>query len=419
MWPFTKKEINFIPSKEYFFTPFKNIAIDWKQLFKDNQNNSLLLSYFNDIAEVQAPILKFADAATLVKIKSNVPEVEKLLSKPNPFQNYGEYISQFIIYKRLMGNSIVNAFSPLTADGKKPIHLFNLSPEFVKIQTSKDKDFRFNTIELYIFDSGDARKNKLEIDPEYILHVKESNPNFSNDQYLFGLSRYASCYRNIETLSNGYDAKKNIYKNGPRLAITGKAQGDFASVNTEDDLRGVQERYKKYGMREQDYNAFITDMPLDVKVISFNVQDLQITEMNASDFQRLCDAQTIDSRCFSDLKGSTFTNKEAALNDFYNNSFRSEMDSITKDHEAFLKKWWPNLELTNDYSAISYINKNDELVYASLFEEVKLGLMTRNDYFEKIGKERIKLPEFDQYFFWSNGWFPVKNQNINTDGTNI
>ena len=414
MWPFKKKELTI--KRGNFWYPMENTPITWSSIFDETQNNKLLIKYFNELAEMQAPIMKYADLATLVKIKSNIPEVENLLFKPNYYQGWAEYISLFMIYKRLLGNAIVDAFTPMTMDGRKPKSLYNLPPQYITIKTSNDKDFRFNKIESYVFDTKDPKMEKLLIEPEYILHVKESNPNFTDNEFLWGLSRYASCYRNIETLSNGYDAKKNIYTNGPRLIITGKAQNEFANINTSEDISEVQDRYKKYGMRKQDYNAFITDVPLDVNNVSFSINDLQINEMKASDFQTLCDAQGIDARVFSDLKGSTFDNKKTALYDFANNAFRSEMDSIIKDHEGFLKRWWPNLELKADYSNISEINIHDEEMYNSLFEDVKLGLMTRNQYFELIGKEIVNIPEFNDYYFWNNGWFSVKNIN---NGNNL
>jgi phage portal protein BeeE len=406
MWPFKTKAK--IYNTGLGFNAFGNQTHSFTKLFTANQNNTLLLDYFNNISEVAAPIMKYSDGAARMKFKTNIPEVEKLLNNPNYYQDFNQFLSLLIIYKRLFGNSVINFISStdiLTAKSK-PIEAFVMSPQRMKISTENSTNILSNKILEYKFSFSDLRTDKsISVNPENILHLKNANPNVISNQYLFGISKYAGVYRNIESIIEGYGAKVMLYKNGPRLVITGKATGEFASMSSSEDIKKVQDRMSMYGFGEGKYQNLITDVPLDVRSVSLNVGQLQILENNASDFQRICDAQGIDSRVFSDLKGSTFSNKEAALNDFWNGSFKGEIDSTFESIREYLSKFWPNLELIPDYSQIAAIVAESQKEKDRILKEAEKGLITRNEYLERIGQEKRPEKEFNElYFLTSNGW---------------
>lgn len=428
MWPFKKKSINFNGDlqsiqRTALFTGFGFGARTFQDLYRITQNNQLLIYYFNNIAEVAAPIMKYFDGASQVKFTCNIPEVTKLLEKPNHYQSWDDFISLVVLYKRLLGNSIINGLTTvdLRTARSAPKQLFVLSPEFTSIIVENNKDWRLNKIKQYVFDSFEGEKSPLLIDPIGILHLKESNPNFLQNQYLFGESRYCGCAKNIECITSSYNTKASLY-DGPNLIITGKQQGEFANANQGENIEVVQAAMKKYGNKPGQFKNLITDVALDVFKASFNVGELQINENNIADFQRLCDVQNIDSKVFSDSKSSTYNNKKEALKDFYNNGFKSEIDSTFADIEKWLKTWWPNLEFKPDYSGISAIQEANIENNVRLLEDCKLGLMTRNEYNLLTGREEIPLPEFNEYrgYVPNQGWILSGETQTNNvqDGNN-
>jgi len=423
MWnPFKKKtSITIGDNPKYqsgFLLGFGSSRVKYNQIYEANQNNNLLILYFNTLAEVAAPPLKYADGASQITLTTKNKEVLALLNKPNYHQGFNEFFSLLVLYKRLLGESIIDAVPQikLGVEGKKPNSLYLWTPQFTSIKLTKDKDFRDNSIDKYIFDSKEVDKKILSVDPDKILHLKEVNPNFKNNQYLFGESRYAGCYRNIESIIEGYGAKVNLYKNGPRLIITGKAQGDFASMGKSEDIATVQKAMKKYGAGANKYNNLITDVPLDVTNASLNVAQMQILPNNQHDFDRLCDAQGIDSKVFS--KEAKFEDKKSALKEFYNNAFRSEIDATVNDLQTYLQRWWPELnDLTPDYSQISEIVQANNEESERLLKNAEKGLMTRNEYLEAIGKDARKEPEFNQLYYYTdrNGWVSLTNTVTNEE----
>ena len=415
----------FKSSKSQIYNPysiftFGSSSVKFKKIYKASQDNELLIEYFNNVAEVAAPPLKYADGAGQVGFKTENKEVKKLLTTPNYYQGWNEFFSLLILYDALLGNSLVDAFTPgiMNNSGaieKKPSDLFVLSPQFTGIKVKEgEQDFRDNIIERYVFDSKEEKKKSLIIAPENILHLKEVNPNFKDNQFLFGESRYAGCYRNIESIIEGYGAKVNLYKNGPQLIITGKSQGDFAATAKTEDINTVQKAMKKYGMGDGQFRNLITDVPLDVKNASLNVAQMQILQNNQHDFDRLCDAQGIDSKVFS--KEAKFEDKKSALAEFYNNAFRSKIDSRFNDIQTYLQRWWPDLDdLEPDYSQIAEIVKANNEESERLLKDAEKGLITRNEYLEAIGKEERPEKEFNELFFLTgNGWVPL-TQNIQNE----
>ncbi len=227
--------------KPFSFFSFGASNVEFKKIYKASQDNKLLIEYFNNVAEVAAPPLKYSDGAAQITLDTENGEVKKLLIKPNYYQGFNEFFSLLVLYKRLFGEVIVDAFTPLKfGESIKPESLFLWSPQHTSVETTKDKDFRFNVIENYIYDPQEVDKDAIIVEPNKILHLKESNPNFQNNQYLFGESRYAGCYRNIESIIEGYGAKVNLYKNGPQFIATGKSQGEFASMARTENIEEVQ-----------------------------------------------------------------------------------------------------------------------------------------------------------------------------------
>ena len=91
--PFKKKNIDFIGelqpiNRTALFQPFGKTSYNFQRLFTIQQNNRLLIEYFNNIAEVAAPVMKYVDGASQIKINCNIPEVEKLLLNPNGETHY-------------------------------------------------------------------------------------------------------------------------------------------------------------------------------------------------------------------------------------------------------------------------------------------------------------------------------------------
>jgi len=230
---------------------------------------------------------------------------------------------------------------------------------------------------------------------------------------LYGISKLVSASKNIRSLESGYGAKVGLYENGPSVIITGKTQGEFASMNmqSEESVNQVQERFnKKYGLQENQYRIMATDIPLDVKMISMDFGQLQLNENNTRDFERICALFDVDSLVVGASSGSTFSNKETAEKSFYNGSFRRNIEDIIHNLTSLIQRFDPSLVLKPSYVNISQIVEEQKKWDEQLLSLTEKGLMTRNQYLEETGWASVNVPEFNEYYTYSGmGWMPVNN----------
>lgn len=417
----------------YFFNTLGNTRINWNNVYKNAQNSKKLIQNYNDLTEVSVPINYYADGVAQVDFQVFRKQGEKLiqienhwiidlLNNPNFYQNRDEFFMEVAIYRLLLGNNytagtVIENIERVT----KPTSLFNLPPQYTEIELNnsryKDIDYRINKVQNYIV-KVDGYNIEITIPPEAVLHLKATNPNFDNKQYLFGLSNLVSCHKNIEALNEGYSAKVGLYRHGPRVVITGKQQqpGDMSTMLGSDNIKDIRNKWNSaYGLTEDQFQMLITDVPLDVKMISNNVKSLAINENNISDFQRICGALNIPSVILSDNANSTYNNILEAKDQFYNGPFITFTDSIAKGFTEYFQRFEKDIYIQADYSGISEIVDAQERKHDRLKADTEKGLMTRNDYYAAIGKETVSIAEFDQYYYFnqSSGWQPVTQTQTN------
>lgn len=434
MWPFRKKSINLIGESGRFLTPnefilstFGTNIISWDNYIPNNQNDLLLIQKYNQLSEVSAPINKFAQSA-----KNVIPEIRtykngKLELVPShyltiPIQKFwDEQIDKAVVFRLLLGKLMIGANQYGKVDGQmivKPQDFYLIPPQYTLIKLDASSNVRNNVItsfEMQMPQTGQF----IVIPANEVLYIKSNNPDYSNYNYVYGISPLVSCSKNITSIEAGYGAKVGLYKHGPRVVMTGKTQGEFASANATSDENVVQlqERINsRYGLQENQFQVMITDIPLDVTVIGNSVQQLQINENNKADFQKICGVLDIESIILSDDTGSTFTNKQMAESAFYNGSFRSLVEDLCNNFTQFLNRWDRNIVLVPNYSKISQIMEKERLNNNSILEDAKLGLITRNEYLEATNQAIVKLPEFDEYRIYTiNGWLPTAGNPVQTN----
>jgi phage portal protein BeeE len=426
MWPFKRKSINQTINKSsdllrtnYILNTFGTNTVVWDKYIQSGQNDLLLIEKYNSIAEVSAPINKYAVTSKQVIVdtfkmvgKELKPVIDSDHIKIAVEKFWSENSDKLMIYKKLLGNVYINRFeynNPLS--GQKV--LFSLLPsQYTKIipEQKNNADIRTNKAKAYLV-SIDSNHTDVTIDAKDILHIKELSPNADNFNYLYGYSPLISCGKNITSIEAGYGAKVSLYQNGPRGIVTGKSQGEFAAANIQsnEDVLDVQKRFNsEYGMQTGQFAWLFTDIPLDVQLISYNNSQLQILENNKADVNRICGALNIDPRAVFSDENNTFDNVKQANRGFLVQSFKSEIDNIFIQLSKYISESYPGYVLKANYSNITEIVDALKENNIEILEQCEKGLLTRNEYFERIGERTIDYPEFNEYATFYNGiWSPV------------
>lgn len=429
MWPFKKKSAektnqNALPAQRIInddvvtFHQFGSSTVNWVRLISENkkQNDFILIDYFNQLPEVSAPILKFAENMPQVKLyfqDDNGNDIKNNEAIPIVNKFWTKYSKLMTVYDKLLGNVYIEAFSQLTFDSigsKKLTELFLHPTEYTSIKL-KDlvQDLRNIDIKNYQVKVNQDYKTII-IERDNMLHIKNDSI-FYNSNGVYGISDLVSCEKNLQAISSGYGARISLYDNGARVIITGKQQAnDFASINEDEQTEDIQRKANDtYGRTFGQYQIMVTKVPLDVTNISLNVGELQLNEMNSADFRRICNVFGQDSKIHGDPEATTYDNMDTAESDFYNGSFKRTALMYAKKLTEFINKWYPNFNILCDFSEIKSISNFEAEKEDKLFDKVAKGLMTRNDYLKEIGRNIVNKPEFNEYYVYGNDgkWYPT------------
>ncbi len=431
MWPFTKKSIKqpIIKSSDlirsnFILNTFGTTSAIWDKYIHSGQNDFLLIEKYNTITEVAAPINKYSVTSKQVIIdtfKMNgkelllVPENDPIKLAIDKF--WSENSDKILIYKKLLGNVYINRFEYANPIEGKKILLSLLPSQYTKIiaDQKNNADIRINKAKAY-YVKIDSNHVDITIDAKDVVHIKESSPNADNFNYLYGYSPLISCGKNITSIEAGYGAKVSLYQNGPRGIVTGKTQGEFAATNIQsnEDILEVQKRFNtEYGLQNGQFAWLFTDIPLDVKLISYDNSQLQINENNKADVNRICGALNIDPRAVFSDENNTYDNVKQANRGFLVQSFKSEIDNIVTQLSNYISANYQGYYLKANYINITEIVDALKENNIEILQQCEKGLLTRNEYFARIGERSVNLPEFDNFYTLYNGiWQEVKKQII-------
>jgi phage portal protein BeeE len=396
--------------QKYFFEKLNN----------EKDASEYLIKKYNTLNEVAAPINKMAEFGSVVEpelydandeyIEETSPLYKAILS-PNKYQNWQEFYKKHLIYRILLGQSYVNSYGYTSPNLAFELKL--LPPQYTTIHLKNKYDFRNLEIEYYEVKMNGFNDLKIT-DIETVMHVKNTSPNFGTEADLYGYSKLLGCVHNIESIEAGYQAKVGLYKHGPRVIITGKSQGEFASANLQsnEDVQQLQNRINtEYGLQTNQFSVMITDIPLDVSTVSMDMGQLKINENNIADFQSICRALDIDSRVLSDVSSSTFSNVEMAFDSFLNGSFKILIENDYAQWSQWLSILYKQkLTLKPNFENIPAIVKKQNEGNDKIILMAKDGLLTRNEALIRINEEPVSNPEFDEYFAYNTqnaAWKPV------------
>lgn len=441
MWPFNKKgvdktNLNGIQN-EPILTPyainlrtFGSGSVDWVHVVDKKQNDLLLIDYFNQLSEVSAPIRKYSDPVKIVKLELFNKEGKRLEDHPlQPIlKDFWENSSELLlIYDLLLGNAYIEGLSHSTTDDikgtkLKELVLFPSEYTLIDLKESDNIDFRNVEIRKYEVDITASKYKKVTALPENVLHYKNQNPFKDSANNVYGISRLASAEKNLQAIVSGYGARISLYDNGPKVVLTGKGKEDaFSGVNESEETTEIQKKLNDtYGRAGGQFQMMVTKAALDVTNISLNVKDLQLNELNGADFRRICNALNQDSKIHGDPDSTTYDNVNTALTDFYVNAFRPKIEKMLQQLTSFINtKGYPEVTIKGNYSSIKEIAQFDKRNDLELFRNVETGLMTRNEYLEQIGQQKVSFPEFDSYMTFFNGqWLPLTIQNNGQENDN-
>ncbi len=370
-------------------------------------------------------IIKPGDPMKGVKDSVIVEKAFRLFSQPNVLQSRREFLLMNSFFKDTFGNSFIFANdSKEKADIATTQSLWSVYPQYMGVKYANNFKYfeateKSDIIDKWVFESTLLKK---EFKPDEILHRKDVNLKFDKtNDILFGRSKIEALTKPLENINLAYESENVVLKNrGFRLMISMKqTPAEVGGLPMDEgDEKELQDAYGEYGLQEDQLQAFITRMPVDVQVIDQDVRKLGIHESIASNtmiVEHVFGVPEILIKLW--IEGTTFENQSASVKRLYQGTVIPEFRDYVNDLSNFLQldKYGYTYvvsfddvpELQEDKKEQAQANNLISKTYDALF---KSGGCTMNTWLRAIGAPELpngdrlitEFPPEDQALFLGN-----------------
>jgi hypothetical protein len=349
------------------------------------------------------------------EVKSgDADKYRKLLKKPNPIQTESQFDAQLNIYVDIFGYCPVLKVRPAGLEGTmmedEITALWNIPPWLFDIEYTRKWILQNKLSGMYEAYYMNWEGERIEIPFKDLFFVFDDGIGTENDTNLtIPDSRLRSNDFAVWNIIAAQKARNTlITRKGPTGILSSESQdGDGGSVplrpGEKDD---IQKDFKKYGIVGQSYQVIITDAAVKWQQMGSPTKDLLLFEEVEDDIFRLCDSYGVPHVLMATSKSTTYENQNQGRKDFIENTIVPESASRMEQFTIGLLGEESKLSIIRDYSKLSVMQEDKEkaavarktLDEACEIEYLK-GLITKNDWREKLGMERITDdPTFDEYF---------------------
>lgn len=343
-------------------------------------------------------------------VRGEYKEWEKLMQRPNPLQSGKQFLKQLYTYTKINGYCFgIKMYAAGFND--RPYQLWLLPPENIVLERkiygmvlpgsySKPTDL----YRIYFEYNG----QRTELDPEALMYFSDST--IIEPDTLLPESRLVPLRYPISNIIAIYEASSTlIQKRGALGILSNHSKDQLGSIPIEQPERErVQnEFYRNYGLTRGQSQIIITTAALQWQQMSMNVRDLMLNETQLTNLKDIYEGFDYPFVISSHSDQATYTNSETGDMRLYQNTIIPDADDLIEQQlNENLKTETLNIKIVANFEAIPALQKTKKMEYEgkrALNEALKIefdnGLITRNDWLEALGKDRIPNPEFDKYNF--------------------
>lgn len=372
-----------------------------------------LIELFHSVPEIYAPIDIIARGVSsgiyqLKRVKTDEvvydnKDINRLLSSPNPFQTFEQFIYESECYRLVTGKEFININIPdtLSYNYKNVSSIWNLPSDKIEVKTKQQIKLYSSTkiddvIIQYELQYGNS---KQVFTTDKVLYTHTTNLNWDGKKIISGASPLLSAERAICNLIAVYEARNVIYvKRGALGVIVSKksdASGNIALLPSE--KKAIREDLDKdYGITGNRFPYSITDQPVDFIRFGMSIQELQPFEETQSDASAIYAVLNVPRDLMPKQEGATFENQKQAEKRVYQNviipAAKNKCQSLTNflklnDFGYYLDVSFDHIEiLQEDKKFKSEVFKNNASSYVQLYEK---NLITKNQLLVSLGMEEV------------------------------
>ena len=144
-------------------------------------------------------------------VEVDMPELKKLMERPNPSQSYASWITELIAFGKLTGNRYVYGIGPDTGSNQgKYTEMYVMPSHIVEIYTGGF----MKPVDYYAIEYNGTYR----IDPECMLHIADFNPEYDGTgSHMYGQSPLKAGFRSMTTNNEAIETGVKYLQNQTRL----------------------------------------------------------------------------------------------------------------------------------------------------------------------------------------------------------
>lgn len=324
---------------------------------------------------------------------------EELLARPNPLQTDRQFRVELYTYIQAYGYCPVIVDQPAGfKDFSRVSAMWILPPNMCNIRFKTEKQMLYTKSWAELIDYIEFSQNgqTIRIDKNKVYFFTDISTNM--DASMFPDSKLTPLKYPINNLIKSYEARGVIADRRGAVGILSTERADSISVlpMDENEKQALQEDYRRYGMTKDQWQLFITNIPMRYQQMAMPVKDMMLLEMEQADVRTICNALGYPFHLLSNEEGTTFSNMEAADSSLYQNSIIPESLHFSEQINECLHTKQNGVKIRYDYDWLPVMQADDKLkaevrkrAGEGLIWEFNNNIITFNEVRYGLGLERV------------------------------
>lgn len=325
-------------------------------------------------------------------------KLRKLMSQPNPLQNWSQFEAQLATYYQIYGYCLILPIYPVGWKQKEDItRLWIIPPFMVDIEETEKVWYATDgqgLVRRIVLKSG---SEDAELNFDDLLMINDFTPNESS--MVFPGSRLTGVKYPIATVMQGFMSIKNGMRNTP-LGILGNDTKDsmsFIPLQPDEKLR-IENELRTKGLGDRQQSIIVSNANLKWNPINYPIGSLNLPEHIKIAVEAISDRLGYYFELLSNSQGTTFSNKREAHKATIQDFVIPMAKSIYEQLNNFFGTEKLNIIIDKDFSNLPILQEDAE-------SKAKA---------RKIGNEAY-LIEFENDLITVNRWLELNAEN--TRGT--
>lgn len=334
------------------------------------------------------------------QVERNDP-LQKLLTRPNPWQGWGSFMETSVTYQYLHGNCYVEAVS---ANNRVPKELYSLRPDRIKIVPGDS----VNPIKAYNYTIGGS---EIPFTPEEILHIKFINP--LDDWY--GMPPLLAGAKSVDTDNQGRTWNMSLLSNSARPPGVLEIE---ENVRPENRTQLREEFEEQYAGAKRAGRPLLLEGGAKWKNTGLSPTDMDWVAGSAKTAREISTVLNVPPELIGDSANRTYSNYKEARLAFYTETVLPYMDFWKDELNNWLSpKFGKEYYVAYDKNNIEALHEERQVVWDRAYRGFTTGLLTQNEARQLVGHNSVRGG--DTFFMPMNiipsMAYEEKSFNINTE----